>query len=85
MAEESVNIQQARPCPKNCQMCSMAQQLYCATNLSFTSYEVMSKIVERLNVIEASINEMKMSGNEFINPITQESENSGNIPSKLKE
>ena len=40
---------QVRPCPKDCRRCSMPQQIYCASMLSFQSFEVMDAIIQRLD------------------------------------
>ena len=69
MAEERTNI--PRPCPKDCQKCSMAQQLYCSTNLAFMSYEMVSKVLERLEGIENNIRVMQGVETEMINPIAE--------------
>ena len=71
MAEESNNIQQARSCPKDCRRCNMAQQVYCATSLTFNSYEVMSRIMERLDRIEDNIRMMQGTGSDLLNPHTE--------------
>lgn len=71
MAEESNNTQQARSCPKDCRRCSMAQQVYCATSLTFNSYEVMSRIMERLDRIEDNMRMMQGSGSDLLNPHTE--------------
>lgn len=63
--------QQPRACPKNCRQCSMAQQIFCATSLTFGSYEVMSKVMERLERIEARISTLQGAETELISPVTE--------------
>ena len=41
---------QGRPCPKDCRRCPMAQQVCCASMLSFQAFEVMSTIIQRLDI-----------------------------------
>ncbi len=41
--------QQVRPCPRDCRKCSMAQQICCASMLSFQSFDVMNSIIQRLD------------------------------------
>ena len=78
MAENNENIpQQPRACPKNCRQCSMAQQIFCATSLTFGSYEVMSKMMERLERIETKIITLQGTGTELISPVTQEEAQGG--------
>ena len=72
MEEEKTNIQQSRACPKDCRRCSMAQQLYCVTNLTFNSYEVMSKMIERLERIEGKVNTIQGAENGLLSPETRE-------------
>jgi hypothetical protein len=70
MADENNNIPtQPRACPKDCRQCSMQQQIYCSTHLTFNLYEVMSKMSERLDVIEDSIVAMQQeSDGDFLTP-----------------
>ncbi len=74
MAEDNNNIpQQPRACPKDCRMCSMAQQLYCSTHMVFTLHEVIRKMNDRLDVIEDSIISMQQEQEgELITPETPE-------------
>lgn len=62
MAEE-----RARACPKDCRQCSMPQQIYCTTSLMFNSYEMMGKMVERLEAIENKVNVMQ-GAKELVTP-----------------
>ena len=59
-----------RACPKDCRRCSMAQQIYCSTNLTFTSFEIMSKMLERLENIEAKMNDLQGSSDDLVNPVS---------------
>ena len=72
MAEENNNIpQQPRACPKDCRICSMAQQIFCSTRMTFNLYEVIGKMNERLDVMEDSILSMQQEqDNELITPDT---------------
>ena len=69
MAEE-----RARACPKDCRQCSMPQQIYCTTSLMFNSYEMMGKMVKRLEHIEENLRVMQGSGNDLVNPQTDKLE-----------
>ena len=40
---------QGRPCPKDCRKCPMAQQICCASMLSFQMYDVMNVVIRRLD------------------------------------
>ena len=55
---ESVGTQpqQARPCPKDCRLCSIAQQVCCSSMLSFQMFEVMSGVIARLDLQSQCIN-----------------------------
>ena len=59
-----------RACPKDCRQCNMAQQLYCSTNLTFRSFEVMSKMLERLEQLEVRINDFRGSSDDLVNPVS---------------
>lgn len=61
-----------RACPKDCRQCNMAQQLYCSTNLTFRSFEVMSKMLERLEQLEVRINDFRGSSEELVNPVASD-------------
>lgn len=68
MAEETTNI--PRACPKDCRRCGMAQQMYCATSLTFNSFEVMAKMLERLEAIESKVNVMQ-GAEELVTPVPE--------------
>lgn len=59
-----------RACPKDCRQCGMAQQMYCATSLTFNSFEVMSKMLERLEAIESKVNVMQ-GAEELVTPVPE--------------
>lgn len=44
-----------RPCPKDCRRCSMAQQICCASMLSFQMYDVMNIVIQRLDAQQQTI------------------------------
>lgn len=44
-----------RPCPKDCRRCPMAQQICCASMLSFQMYDVMSIVIQRLDAQQQTI------------------------------
>lgn len=64
--------QQIKVCPKDCRRCNLAQQIFCATSLTFNSYEVMSKIWNRLEEIEQKVDSIKSPESGLISPITSE-------------
>lgn len=76
---EENNNQQQRVCPKDCRRCNMAQQIFCATSLTFNSYEVMSKLWERMGDIERKIDAIQSSESEFLSPVTHEDGVGGTI------
>lgn len=47
-----------RPCPKDCRRCSMAQQICCASMLSFQMYDVMNIVIQRLDTQQQIIAEL---------------------------
>ena len=73
MAEKERPIEEqpkARPCPKDCSLCSMRQHAYCSAQMSFY-------IVERINEFQAQVTDLQKevqnlksdSEKELINPI----------------
>lgn len=76
---EEKNNQQQRVCPKDCRRCNMAQQIFCATSLTFNSYEVMSKLWERMDSIERKIDAIQNAESEFLSPVASESIVGGTI------
>ena len=50
---------QGRPCPKDCRLCTMAQQICCASLLTFQSFEVMYSIIQRLDILSQRITELE--------------------------
>lgn len=71
--------QQQRVCPKDCRKCNMAQQIFCATSLTFNSYEVMSKLWERMGDIERKIDAIQSSESEFLSPVTHDNDTDDTI------
>ena len=49
---------QGRPCPKDCRRCPMAQQICCASMLSFQMYDVMNVVIHRLDAQQQTIAEL---------------------------
>lgn len=72
MEEKKTEKGNARVCPKDCRMCGMAQQIYCATHLSFTSFDAMNKIWTKLEEIEGQIKAIQSAENGFLSPLTRE-------------
>lgn len=50
--------QQTRPCPKDCRKCPMAQQICCASMLSFQMYDVMNTVIKRLDAQAVRMEEL---------------------------
>lgn len=50
-----------RPCPKDCRRCPMAQQICCASMLSFQMYDVMNIVIQRLDAQQQAIAELSGS------------------------
>ncbi|MBR1500069.1 MAG: hypothetical protein IJ615_10670 [Bacteroidaceae bacterium] len=49
---------QGRPCPKDCRKCPMAQQICCASMLSFRAFDVMNVVIQRLDAQQHTIAEL---------------------------
>lgn len=50
---------QGRPCPKDCRLCTMAQQICCSSLLTFQSFEVMYGIIQRLDIQSQRLTELE--------------------------
>lgn len=72
MADQRENILQARACPKDCRQCGMVQQMFCSTDLTFKSYEIMSRIYQRLEQLESKMAIMQGSASELVSPATND-------------
>lgn len=85
--EKEQSQQQPKPrlCPKDCRQCGMAQQMYCSAQLSFTAYEVMGKILERIEKVENTIKSLDFGEKAFKSPITHEKVSSGTTIPQDKE
>ena len=73
---ETQQRQQGRPCPKDCRKCSMAQQICCASMLSFQMYDVLSTVIQRLDMqsqrlygVETRLTEIRSSETELSSPL----------------
>lgn len=49
---------QGRPCPKDCRKCPMAQQICCASMLSFQMYDVMDAVIRRIDAQAVRMDEL---------------------------
>ena len=61
MPDGSLSGNNPRPCPKDCRRCSMAQQICCASMLSFQMYDVMNIVIQRLDAQQQTIAELSGS------------------------
>lgn len=50
---------QARPCPQDCRLCGMNQQMYCATQMVFNLSRTVQDISQRLSLLELSLDDIK--------------------------
>lgn len=57
-AQPAAPQQQTRPCPKDCRKCPMAQQICCASMLSFQMYDVMNTVIKRLDAQAVRMEEL---------------------------
>lgn len=60
----------ARPCPKDCILCSMRQHAYCAAQMSFYIVERINEIQMQILDLQKDIEKLKLDNEkELINPI----------------
>ena len=57
-AQPAAPQQQTRPCPKDCRKCPMAQQICCASMLSFQMYDVMNTVIRRIDAQAVRMEEL---------------------------
>jgi hypothetical protein len=50
---------QARPCPQDCRMCPMTQQIFCATKMLFDLSRSQQETSKRLSMLELSLDDIK--------------------------
>lgn len=58
-ALQQQKVPQARPCPKDCRKCTMAQQICCSSIMSFQMFEVMNGVIQRLDIQSQRITELE--------------------------
>lgn len=75
MAEEV----QVRACPKDCRKCSISQQVYCTTSLAFNTYELLSKLVGKVDILEEKVNAIQGSEDDLVAPVIHDK------PKRVKE
>ena len=68
MAEGTNQQTASRPCPKDCRMCGLAQQVYCATQMCFNLYEVVTGMSTRVESIEQAVETLKSKTDELAIP-----------------
>ena len=50
---------QARPCPQDCRMCGMNQQIYCSTQMLFNLSRAQQEMSKRMSLIELAMDDIK--------------------------
>ena len=63
----------------------MAQQLFCVTSLTFNSYEIMSRTLERLEHIEEKMASLQGPETELINPDANQPQQTSGGENRLSE
>ena len=58
-ALQQQKVPQARPCPKDCRKCTMAQQICCSSIMSFQMFEVMNGVIQRLDIQSQRLSELE--------------------------
>ena len=51
--------QTPRPCPQDCRLCGMNQQLYCSAQMLFNLSRAQQEISKRLSLLELSLDDIK--------------------------
>jgi hypothetical protein len=77
MADTVQNLQQPRLCPKDCKKCALAQQVYCSAQLSFTSFELMNKILVAIGELKSSIDALAGAATALASPIADDAKPQG--------
>ena len=69
-----------RRCPRNCRMCNMAQQMYCAAQVTLSNMEAIQSLSERFDAFMAEI-----KGKEpIVPPVAQQGEAAQKVDSQDK-
>lgn len=45
-------------CPRNCRACTLAQQMYCAAQMSLSTMDLVQTIYNRFDAFETKFNEL---------------------------
>ena len=61
---------QARPCPQDCRLCGMNQQIYCSTQMLFNMSRTVQEANKRLSLLELAMDDVK----EQLQPKTEEAQ-----------
>lgn len=65
---EGAAQQSPRPCPQDCRLCGMNQQIYCSTQMLFNMSRTIQEVGKRLSLLELSLDDIK----EQMQPKTEE-------------
>lgn len=50
---------QPRPCPQDCRMCGVNQQIFCSTKMLFSLSRTVQELGQRISLLELSIDDIK--------------------------
>lgn len=57
--QQAPKTPQPRPCPQDCRLCGMNQQMYCATQMVFNLSRTVQDFGQRLSLLELAIDDIK--------------------------
>ena len=57
--QQTPQAPQPRPCPQDCRLCGMNQQLYCSTQMLFNMSRTAQETNKRLSLLELAMDDIK--------------------------
>ncbi len=58
-AQQSPRQSQSRPCPQDCRLCGMNQQIYCSTQMLFNMSRTVQEMRQKISLLELAIDDIK--------------------------
>lgn len=58
-AQQQQQAPQPRPCPQDCRLCGMNQQIYCSTQMLFNMSRAQQEMSKRISMLELALDDIK--------------------------
>lgn len=57
--QQAPKMPQPRPCPQDCRLCGMNQQIYCSTQMLFNLSRAQQETSKRISMLELALDDIK--------------------------